>query len=194
MNLSPYSNVDRIVVGSGPKGKVERPKHKADQVRNKKKTQKSSSKLRGSPHKSLVKKSKNIYPSYFLAWGIVSHQGEVNIEGVKKCKVYQLRRIGQEMKLVMSSNMKKPELQNLIISSLNSKNRGFTHRRNNHIPIQYRSRQAKTALRNNSTKKEASTMAICFWWKKGRCLRGTRCRFKHLDLESGWESLKCAPG
>ena len=56
MNLSPYSNVDRIVVGSGPKGKVERPKHKADQVRNKKKTQKSSSKPRGSPYKSLVKK------------------------------------------------------------------------------------------------------------------------------------------
>ena len=125
---------DNAQVGSGPKENVARLKPNVDRTRNWKK-KKSFSKSKGSPNKTVVCKRKITNPSFLSVKGIVSRKGTFDIKGVKKCNVYQLRRIGQEMKLVMPNNIKKQELQNLIISRLNSRNREVRHRRNGRSPF-----------------------------------------------------------
>ena len=91
----------------------------------------------------------------------------------------QLRRLGQEMLLDLPKRIRKHEIQKLIISELKLRSRKVIRPLESHNRLQTKPLQAKSAARRRVVRQKITTRAICFWWRKGRCQRGTRCRFRH---------------
>ena len=131
-----------------------------------------------------MKKKKKTGPSRLTIKDFLSGDGIVDIEGIKELRIDQLRRLGWELQLELPKRIRKQELQKLILSrlewwsqnvSLTSQACGTPLKKYAHI---------KPEPRNKSIGGKVSRKAICFWWRKGRCQRGTRCRFRHPVAES----------
>ena len=103
----------------------------------------------------------------------------VNSKRLTELKKYELHKIGCEIGLELPKNIKKWELQNLIISGLKLWNRDGT-RLNKSPNLSETSILSNREARSNKVCRwQEPKRAVCFWWREGICLRGSRCRFRH---------------